>query len=146
VGPDDFLILEKDRGTVMRVNRGAVADMPLLDEDVAKSIERGMGGIAVSKNGFKTYVFLYFTEIDGKDGSDREGKSTSRKSPLQKKFDIDNLITFDDNGKYDDPKLVWEKSAGLTSIVFLDSDKLGTRYKNDILLEMFTMVAFTTLN
>ena len=36
LGPDDFLILEKDRGTVMRVNRGAVADMPLLDEYVAK--------------------------------------------------------------------------------------------------------------
>ncbi len=38
LGPDDFLILEKDRGTVMRVNRGAIADMPLLDVDVANSI------------------------------------------------------------------------------------------------------------
>ena len=32
-----------------------------------------MCGIAVSKNGPNTYVFLYFTEIDGKDGDDRKG-------------------------------------------------------------------------
>ena len=283
LGPDDFLILEKDRGTVMRVNRGAVADMPLLDVNVANSIERGMCGIAVSKNGFNTYVYLYFTEIDGKDGSDREGKAPignrlykyelvdnklvnptllvdlpadpgprhnggaieigpdnniyvpvgdidgsfkvdfeatqtqnfedgivadgrsgilritqdgkpvgkgilGDSMPLRlyyaygirnsfgldfdpitgllwdtengpadgdeinlvnpgfnsgwhkvygfssspKNFDVDEMVTFDGNGKYEEPKLVWERSAGLTSIVFLDSDKLGTQYKNDI--------------
>ena len=42
------------------------------------------------------------------------------------------MVTFDDRGKYSEPKLVWERSAGLTSLVFLDSDKLGTQYKNDI--------------
>jgi glucose/arabinose dehydrogenase len=283
VGPDDFLILEKDRGTVMRVNGGAIADMPLLDVDVANSIERGMCGIAVSKNGLKTNVFLYFTEIDGNDGIDREGKAplgnrlykyelvdnklvnpillmdlpadpgprhnggaieigpdnniyvpvgdidgsfkddfeatqtqnfedgivadgrsgilriTQDGNPVgkgilgdsmplrlyyaygirnsfgldfdpitgilwdtengpadgdeinlvnpgfnsgwhkvygfsssPKNFDVDEMVTFDGNGKYEEPKLVWERSAGLTSIVFLDSDKLGTQYKNDI--------------
>ena len=40
LGPDDFLILEKDKGTVMRVNGGIVTDIPLLDVDVAISIER----------------------------------------------------------------------------------------------------------
>lgn len=283
LGPDDFLILEKDKGTVMRVNRGIVTDIPLLDVNVANSMERGMCGIAVSKNGFNTNVYLYFTEIDGKDGSDREGKSpignrlykyelvdnklvnpvllldlpahpgprhnggaiqigpdnnlyipvgdidgsfrgdfeatqtqnfehgiiadgrsgilriTQAGKPVgegilgdsmplrlyyaygirnsfglgfdpvtgflwdtengpadgdeinqvnpgfnsgwnqmygfsasQKKFNIDDLITFDDNGRYQDPKLVWTKSAGLTSIVFLNSDKLGPRYENDM--------------
>jgi glucose/arabinose dehydrogenase len=283
VGPDDFLILEKDRGTVMRVNGGAITDMPLLDVDVANSIERGMCGIAVSKNGLKTNVFLYFTEIDGNDGTDREGKAplgnrlykyelvdnklvnpillmdlpadpgprhnggaieigpdnniyvpvgdidgsfkddfeatqtqnfedgivadgrsgilriTQDGNPVgkgilgdsmplrlyyaygirnsfgldfdpitgilwdtengpadgdeinlvnpgfnsgwhkvygfsssPKNFDVDEMVTFDGNGKYEEPKLVWERSAGLTSIVFLDSDKLGTQYKNDI--------------
>ena len=283
LGPDDFLILEKDKGTVMRVNGGTIADLPLLDVDVANSIERGMCGIAVSKNGFKTYVFLYFTEMDGKDGSDREGRepvgnrlykyelvddklvnpillldlpakpgprhngggieigpdnniyipvgdidgsfkddfeATQTQnfedgivadgrsgilritqdgepvgegilgdsmplrlyyaygirnsfgldfdpitgslwdtengpqdgdeinlvnpgfnsgwnqiygfSSLQKKFDTEELVTFDGKGKYDEPKLVWARSVGLTSIVFLDSDKLGTQYKNDI--------------
>jgi glucose/arabinose dehydrogenase len=35
-------------------------------------------------------------------------------------------------GKYEEPKLVWAKSTGLTAIVFLDSDKLGDQYKNDM--------------
>jgi glucose/arabinose dehydrogenase len=283
LGPEDFLILEKDKGTIMRVNGGIVTDIPLLDVDVANSIERGMCGIAVSKNGFSTNVYLYFTEIDGNDGSDREGKApignrlykyelvdnrlvnpvllldlpadpgprhnggaiqigpdnniyipvgdidgsfkadfeatqaqnfedgiladgrsgilriTQDGKPVgegilgdsmplrlyyaygirnsfgldfdpitgilwdtengpadgdeinlvnpgfnsgwqqmygfsasQEKFNTDDLITFDDNGRYEDPKLVWTKSAGLTSIVFLDSDKLGPQYENDM--------------
>ena len=49
-------------------------DKPLLDVEVANSVERGMCGIAVSKNGPHVYVFLYFTEIIGKDGEDRNGK------------------------------------------------------------------------
>jgi Glucose/sorbosone dehydrogenases len=74
VGPDDFLVLEKDKGTVIRVVNGRILEKPLLDVDVANSVERGMCGIAVSKTSSKTYVFLYFTEINGKDGDDRKGK------------------------------------------------------------------------
>ena len=74
LGPDDFLILEKDKGTVMRVNNGIISGEPLLDVNVANSVERGMCGIAISKNRSTTYVFLYFTEIDGSDGDDRKGK------------------------------------------------------------------------
>jgi glucose/arabinose dehydrogenase len=74
LGPDDFLVLEKDKGTVVRVTNGIISGQPLLDVNVANSVERGMCGIAVSKNGSTTYVFLYFTEIDGKDGDDRIGK------------------------------------------------------------------------
>ena len=283
LGPDDFLILEKDTGTIMRVNGGIVSDIPLLDVDVANSMERGMCGIAVSKNGLNTIVYLYFTEINGNDGDDRTGKApignrlykyelvdnklvnpvllldlpadpgprhnggaiqigpdnniyvpigdidgsfkldfeatqtqnfedgiiadgrsgilrlTQGGKPVgegilgdsmplrlyyaygirnsfgldfdpitgilwdtengpadgdeinlvnpgfnsgwqqmygfsasQEKFNTDDLITFDDNGRYDDPKLVWTKSAGLTSIVFLDSNKLGPQYENDM--------------
>ena len=283
LGPDDILILEKDKGTVMRIVNGRISDKPLLDVDVANSVERGMCGIAVSKNGSTTYVFLYFTEIDGKDSDDRKGKPPAGNrlyryelvddslvnpvllldlpalpgprhnggaieigpdhnvyipvgdidgsfrplypatqaqnfagrivadgrsgilritqdgdpvgegilgdsmplrlyyaygirnsfgldfdpvtgslwdtengphegdeinlvnpgfnsgwheiygfSSSQGKFDIDELVTFDDRGKYDEPKLVWAKSTGLTSIVLLDSDKLGTQYRNDM--------------
>ena len=53
-------------------------------------------------------------------------------SASQKKFDTDRLITFDGKGQYEEPKLVWARSTGLTAIVFLDSDKLGEQYKNDI--------------
>ena len=283
LGPDDFLILEKDTGTVMRVNGGIVSDIPILDVEVANSMERGMCGIAVSKNGVNTIVYLYYTEIDGNDGGDRTGKApignrlykyelvgnklvnpvllldlpadpgprhnggaiqigpdnniyvpvgdvdgsfkpdfeatqtqnfedgivadgrsgilrlTQGGKPVgegilgdsmplrlyyaygirnsfgldfdpitgflwdtengpadgdeinlinpgfnsgwnqmygfsasQKKFNVDDLVTFDGNGKYNDPKLVWTKGAGLTSIVFLDSDKLGPQYENDM--------------
>jgi glucose/arabinose dehydrogenase len=283
LGPDDLLVLEKDKGTVMRIVNGIISDKPLLDVDVANSVERGLCGIAISKNDSKTYVFLYFTEIDGQDSDDRKGKPpegnrlyryelvddklvnpvllldlpaspgprhnggaieigpdqniyipvgdidgsfnpsypatqtqnfaagipadgrsgilriTQDGNPVgegilgdamplrlyyaygirnsfgldfdpitgslwdtengphegdeinlvnigfnsgwheiygfsssQQKFDIDKLVTFDGKGKYDEPKVVWGKSTGLTSIVFLDSDKLGTQYRNDI--------------
>ena len=283
LGPDDLLVLVKDKGTVIRIVNGIISDKPLLDVDVANSVERGLCGIAISKNDSKTYVFLYFTEIDGQDSDDRNGKPpegnrlyryelvddkfvnpvllldlpaspgprhnggaieigpdqniyipagdidgsfnpsypatqtqnfaagipadgrsgilriTQDGNPVgqeilgdamplrlyyaygirnsfgldfdpitgslwdtengphegdeinlvnpgfnsgwheiygysssQQKFDIDELVTFDGKGKYYEPKVVWGKSTGLTSIVFLDSDKLGTQYRNDI--------------
>ena len=283
LGPDDFLILEKDKGTVLRVVNGNLLDKPLLDVNVANSVERGMCGIAVSKNGSTVKVFIYFTEIDGKDGDDKLGKLpegnrlytydlvnnqlinpvllldlpadpgprhnggaieigpdnniyipvgdvdgsfrpfyTATKTqnseagidadgrsgilrmtqegepvgegifgdsmPLRlyyaygirnsfglafdpitgslwdsengpqegdeinlvnpgfnsgwhkvygfssspKNFDIDEMVTFDNKGKYDEPKMVWGSSTGLTSLIFLNTDKFGTQYKNDI--------------
>ena len=283
LGPDDLLVLEKDKGTVMRIVNGIISDKPLLDVDVANSVERGLCGIAISKNDSKTYVFLYFTEIDGQDSEDRKGRPpegnrlyryelvddklvnpvllldlpaspgprhnggaieigpdqnmyipvgdidgsfnpsypatqtqnfaagiladgrsgilriTQDGNPVgegilgdamplrlyyaygirnsfgldfdpitgslwdtengphegdeinlvnsgfnsgwheiygfsssHKKSEVDKLVTFDGKGKYDEPKVVWGKSTGLTSIVFLDSDKLGTQYRNDI--------------
>ena len=283
LGPDDLLVLEKDKGTVMRIVNGIISDKPLLDVDVANSVERGLCGIAISKNDSKTYVFLYFTEIDGQDSEDRKGRPpegnrlyryelvddklvnpvllldlpaspgprhnggaieigpdqniyipvgdidgsfnpsypatqtqnfaagiladgrsgilriTQDGNPVgegilgdamplrlyyaygirnsfgldfdpitgslwdtengphegdeinlvnsgfnsgwheiygfsssHKKSEMDKLVTFDGKGKYDEPKVVWGKSTGLTSIVFLDSDKLGTQYRNDI--------------
>jgi aldose sugar dehydrogenase len=283
LGPDDFLILEKDKGTVLRVVNGNILDKPLLDVNVANSVERGMCGIAISKNGSTINVFVYFTEIDGKDGDDRLGKlpvgnrlyrydlidnqlinpvllldlpaepgprhnggaievgpdnniyipvgdvdgsfkpfftptktqnsepgidSDGRSGILRvtqdgepvgegilgdsmplrlyyaygirnsfglafdpitgslwdtengpqegdeinlvnpgfnsgwhkvygfssspRNFDVNEMVTFDDRGKYDEPKMAWGGSTGLTSIVFLDTDKFGTGYKNDI--------------
>src|SRR4029450_4216058 len=72
--PNDILVLEKDKGTVKRILDGKVLDEPLLDVNVANSVERCMCGIAISNNGTTTYVFLYYTEIDGTDGEDRQGK------------------------------------------------------------------------
>ena len=74
VGPGDILVLEKDTGMVKRIVNGKVLAKPLLDVNVANSIERCMCGIAVSKDSSTTYVFIYYTEIDGKDGDDKAGK------------------------------------------------------------------------
>ncbi|HTH21205.1 MAG TPA: PQQ-dependent sugar dehydrogenase, partial [Nitrososphaeraceae archaeon] len=74
LGPNDILVLEKDKGTVQRIVNGKISDQPLLDVSVANSVERCLCGIAVSKHNSTTYVFLYYTEINGKDGEDRQGK------------------------------------------------------------------------
>jgi aldose sugar dehydrogenase len=74
VGPGDILVLEKDTGIVKRIVNGEVLAKPVLDVNIANSIERCMCGIAVSKDSSSTYVFIYYTEIDGKDGDDKAGK------------------------------------------------------------------------
>jgi glucose/arabinose dehydrogenase len=53
-------------------------------------------------------------------------------SDSQQEFDISKLVTFGGKGEYSEPKLVWGRTAGLTSLIFLNSDKLGTQYTNDI--------------
>jgi glucose/arabinose dehydrogenase len=283
LGPNDFVVLEKDKGTVLRVTNGIISNKSLLDVNVANSVERGMLGVAVSRSASKTFVFLYYTEINGKDYDDRKGLEpeanriyryqlvgnelvnpillldlpakpgprhnggaieigpdnnlyipigdvdASFKKPIirtmtqnfgdglvadgrsgilrvtqdgkpvtegilgnsmplrlyyaygirnsfglgfdpvtnnlwetengpvhgdeinlvnpgfnsgwheiygfsysQQKFETNKLVTFDGKGKYSEPKLVWGRTAGLTSLIFLNSDKLGTQYRNDM--------------
>jgi len=87
LGPDDFLVLEKRSGIVKRVINGNILDTPVLDVNVANEKERGMLGVASSINNNVsqdaaphlvgkrlernlTYIFLFFTESSGKDGTD----------------------------------------------------------------------------
>ena len=44
------------------------------------------------------------------------------------------LVNIGGNGEYSNPELIWNKTVGLTSLRFINSDKLGTDYKNDILV------------
>jgi glucose/arabinose dehydrogenase len=46
--------------------------------------------------------------------------------------DIGLLENFEGKGKYSDPELAWEKNVGPTALKFLDSDKYGREYKNDM--------------
>jgi glucose/arabinose dehydrogenase len=66
IGPDDILITEKNTGTVQRILNGDILEEPLLDVNVNGEDERGLLGIAVSKNSTvgKTYVFLFYTEAE----------------------------------------------------------------------------------
>jgi glucose/arabinose dehydrogenase len=48
-----------------------------------------------------------------------------------------DLVDFDGKGKYHEPALVFEHPVGLTAIKFLNSDKLGTRYENDMFVSDF---------
>jgi glucose/arabinose dehydrogenase len=64
LGLDDILVIEKNTGKLQRIINGELAEKPLLDVDVANQVERGLLGLAVSKNlpDNKTYVFLFYTE------------------------------------------------------------------------------------
>lgn len=63
LGPDDILVLEKDKGTVQRVVNGNMLAKPILDVNVNSTGENGLLGIAIQKsNGYNRYVFLYFSE------------------------------------------------------------------------------------
>ncbi|HET8793390.1 MAG TPA: PQQ-dependent sugar dehydrogenase [Nitrososphaeraceae archaeon] len=93
LGPDDFLILEKNTGNVKRVIDGKVLDKPLLHVNTNIKDERGLLGVAVSKKKLSDYpffvenkklthnVFLYYIECNKK-GIDCENRIY--------KYDLDN--------------------------------------------------------
>jgi glucose/arabinose dehydrogenase len=105
LGPDDILVLEKEKGTVQRIVNGKILPEPLLDVNVATSQERCMCGIAISKNFIPghTYVFLYYTEAELADREDvNEGKA-----PLGNRLYRYELV----NNKLVNPKLLLDLPA-----------------------------------
>jgi Glucose/sorbosone dehydrogenases len=81
LGNDDFLVLEKNQGTVRRVINNTLLNEPVIDVKVATAMERGLLGLAISKNHYasdnksnaennnSTKIFLFFTESK-EDGND----------------------------------------------------------------------------
>jgi glucose/arabinose dehydrogenase len=69
LGQDDILVLERDTGTVQRIVNGEMLEEAILDVNVNAEDERGLLGIAVSKNAStgSAYVFLFYTEALGTD-------------------------------------------------------------------------------
>jgi aldose sugar dehydrogenase len=47
-------------------------------------------------------------------------------------FDPKKLVELDGKGKYSDPEFTWDVPVGVTALQFLDSDKYGDEYKNDM--------------
>lgn len=45
-----------------------------------------------------------------------------------------NMEDFDGKGQYSDPEFTWNASVGVTSIKFLDTERLGKQYENDLLV------------
>ncbi|MGB9167817.1 MAG: PQQ-dependent sugar dehydrogenase [Nitrososphaeraceae archaeon] len=97
LGPNDFLILEKDTGLVKRVINGKTIETPLLQIEVSKKDERGLLGVAVSErkkpdptddslvnnNEITHNVFLYAVQCEGK------GKSENCENRIYR-YDLDN--------------------------------------------------------
>jgi aldose sugar dehydrogenase len=110
LGPDDILVLEKNKGTVQRSINGTMLPQPLIDLNVGNVRERGLVGIAIpakNKNGDMngtasanttntTHVFLYLTESKNGDND--------RPEPLSNR-----LYRYDlENNKLVNPKLLLE--------------------------------------
>ena len=45
---------------------------------------------------------------------------------------IEDLVYFDEKGRYSPPEFIWGKTIAPTALLFLNSDKLGPEYKNDM--------------
>lgn len=51
-----------------------------------------------------------------------------------KEFDRNQLINFNDNGKYYDPVLTWNDTIAPTTVAFIHSSTLGEQYRDDMLV------------
>jgi aldose sugar dehydrogenase len=52
-------------------------------------------------------------------------------------LDPEGLVDFQGRGKYRTPEFTWFNTTAPTALVFLDSDKLGKQYQNDIFVSDF---------
>jgi len=59
----------------------------------------------------------------------REKDGIFKKSNKQVEF-----VNFNGKGKYSNPEFVWDKTVAPTALTFIDSDKLGKKCKNDIIV------------
>src|SRR5215207_7734673 len=95
LGPDDILVLEQNKGTVQRIVNGEILEEPILDVNVNAEDERGLLGIAVSKNSSTetTYVFLFYTEAEGtEDGGEPIANRLYRYELVDGKLVIPKLL------------------------------------------------------
>jgi glucose/arabinose dehydrogenase len=60
-----------------------------------------------------------------------KAESYTKGKPVEKS-DVNNLVDFDGKGFYSNPEFAWHPTIGITAIKFLNSDKLGKEYENDI--------------
>jgi glucose/arabinose dehydrogenase len=49
------------------------------------------------------------------------------------------LVDFDGKGKYSSPEFIWKDASGVTAAKFLNSDKLGKKYENDLFVPSVTL-------
>jgi aldose sugar dehydrogenase len=66
-----------------------------------------------------------------------QGKSSLSQDYNNKTFNSDDLEDFNEKGVYSDPEFSWNAPVGVTSIKFLNSDKLGKQYQNDMFVGDF---------
>jgi len=103
MGPDDYLVSEKDKGTIQRITNGTKSKEPLLDLAVAR--HDGLLGIAAQKNlstSRQQYVYLFVTEAE-RDGQDLVGKKPIGNRIYRYEY-VNNTLLY--------PKLLLDLPAG----------------------------------
>lgn len=84
---DDIILIEKNTGKVIRIQNGTRLDEPMLTVNIANASERGLLGIAISKEPSRTrYVFLYYTEADATNSSKVLGNRLYRYDLVENKL------------------------------------------------------------
>jgi aldose sugar dehydrogenase len=58
-------------------------------------------------------------------------------SSMQESFSKSELETFDGKGDYSEPEFTWNRTVGVTALKFLNSEKLGKQYENDMFVGDF---------
>jgi len=106
IGKDDILVAEKKTGIIHRIVNGHMLPQPILDANVATNGERGILGIAASKNEItgSTYVFLYYTQATAEDGDDVTGYREPLGNRLYRYELVDNKLV--------NPKLLLDLPIG----------------------------------
>jgi aldose sugar dehydrogenase len=115
IGPDDILVLEKEKGTVQRIVYGVPLQEPILDVNVATAHERGLLGIAVAENNHESAqknaktVYLYYTESeqDANDECSDTGSCSEENEPLGNRLYRYELV----DNKLVNPKLLLDLPA-----------------------------------
>lgn len=105
IGPNEFLILERNEGKVYHVTNGKMDPEPVSDVNVATDGYRGMLGITSSTRYNVTNIFLYFTEANTKDGDDSDKSNPMQ--PLGNRIYKYDLI----DGEIVNPKLLLDLPA-----------------------------------
>ena len=72
-----------------------------------------------------------------KPGFNSGSKQVQGIASLQSDFSESELVSYGGKGHYSDPELTWNSSAGLTALKFLNSQKLGKVYQNDMFVGDF---------
>ncbi|MGE5634279.1 MAG: PQQ-dependent sugar dehydrogenase, partial [Deltaproteobacteria bacterium] len=103
------------------------------------------GKLWITENGPKFGDEINLVEPGFNSGSDKifgiwkaddEGKKMKIDGKKDQYVTVGNnpqdLVYFNGKGHYRPPEFIWDKSVAPTALLFLDSDKLGSQYQNDI--------------
>jgi glucose/arabinose dehydrogenase len=134
VGTAGILALDHDGGPIL--NYGLLGDQEPLNKYYAYGIRNGFGldfdpvsgNLWDTENGPR-----YGDEINlVLPGFNSGWKAVQGLSKLKAGFDKNKLEDFGGKGLYSDPEFVWNSTVAPTAIKFLDSDKYGKKYKDDL--------------